>query len=313
MKNILITASILFAFSGAFAQEKGSKNIKPVKAPSSSSRPMSSEVESFKKDNNGNVKPIKGNASSTTTSKTTPIRPQKSAAGSSTRAASGTKVNTNKAEKPVMNNSRAASGSKVNTNKAEKPVMNNSRAASGSKVNTNKAEKSNNSNTRAASGSKVNTNKAEKSNNSNTRAASGSKVNTNKAEKSNNSNTRAASGSKVNTNKAEKSTNNDTRAASGSKVNTNKAEKPVSNSTKNNTVVEKGEKGNSEAKGERPSSKFDADYCKGWKDGFTKAYKKGTKEKLESSDIPRCESNGKCEGYKCGYEAGMEKAELILR
>ena len=250
MKNILITASILFAFSGAFAQEKGSKNIKPVKAPSSSSRPMSSEVESFKKDNNGNVKPIKGNSSSTTTSKTTPIRPQKSAAGSSTRAASGTKVNTNKAEKPVMNNSRAASGSKVNTNKAEK---------------------------------------------------------------SNNSNTRAASGSKVNTNKAEKSTNNDTRAASGSKVNTNKAEKPVSNSTKNNTVVEKGEKGNSEAKGERPSSKFDADYCKGWKDGFTKAYKKGTKEKLESSDIPRCESNGKCEGYKCGYEAGMEKAELILR
>ena len=229
MKNILITASILFAFSGAFAQEKGSKNIKPVKAPSSSSRPMSSEVESFKKDNNGNVKPIKGNSSSTTTSKTTPIRPQKSAAGSSTRAASGTKVNTNKAEKPVMNNSRAASGSKVNTNKAEK---------------------------------------------------------------SNNSNT---------------------RAASGSKVNTNKAEKPVSNSTKNNTVVEKGEKGNSEAKGERPSSKFDADYCKGWKDGFTKAYKKGTKEKLESSDIPRCESNGKCEGYKCGYEAGMEKAELILR
>ena len=292
MKNILITASILFAFSGAFAQEKGSKNIKPVKAPSSSSRPMSSEVESFKKDNNGNVKPIKGNSSSTTTSKTTPIRPQKSAAGSSTRAASGTKVNTNKAEKPVMNNSRAASGSKVNTNKAEKPVMNNSRAASGSKVNTNKAEKSNNSNTRAASGSKVNTNKAEKSNNSNTRAASGSKVNTNKAEKS---------------------TNNDTRAASGSKVNTNKAEKPVSNSTKNNTVVEKSEKGNSEAKGERPSSKFDADYCKGWKDGFTKAYKKGTKEKLESSDIPRCESNGKCEGYKCGYEAGMEKAELILR
>ena len=271
MKNILITASILFAFSGAFAQEKGSKNIKPVKAPSSSSRPMSSEVESFKKDNNGNVKPIKGNSSSTTTSKTTPIRPQKSAAGSSTRAASGTKVNTNKAEKPVMNNSRAASGSKVNTNKAEKPVKNNSRAASGSKVNTNKAEKSNNSNTRAASGSKVNTNKAEKS------------------------------------------TNNDTRAASGSKVNTNKAEKPVSNSTKNNTVVEKGEKGNSEAKGERPSSKFDADYCKGWKDGFTKAYKKGTKEKLESSDIPRCESNGKCEGYKCGYEAGMEKAELILR
>ena len=113
--------------------------------------------------------------------------------------------------------------------------------------------------------------------------------------------------------KAEKPASNNSRAAAGSNVNTMKAEKPSINNTKNNTVVEKGEKGNSEAKGERPSSKFDADYCKGWKDGFSKAYAKGTKEKLESSDIPRCENNGKCEGYKCGYEAGMNKAELMLR
>ena len=260
MKNILITASILFAFSGAFAQEKGTKNIKPVKAPSSSTRPMSSEVESFKKDNGtvkpikGNgvntVKPIKGNSSSTAPSKTTTIRPQKSAAGNSTRAAAGSRVNTMKAEKPASNNTRAASGSRVNTMKAEKPASNNSRAAAGSKVNTMKAEKP---------------------------------------------------------------ASNNSRAAAGSNVNTMKAEKPSINNTKNNTVVEKGEKGNSEAKGERPSSKFDADYCKGWKDGFSKAYAKGTKEKLESSDIPRCENNGKCEGYKCGYEAGMNKAELMLR
>jgi hypothetical protein len=259
MKNILITASILFAFSGAFAQEKGTKNIKPVKAPSSSTRPMSSEVESFKKDNGsvkpikGNgvntVKPIKGNSSSTAPSKTTTIRPQKSAAGNTTRAAAGSKVNSMKAEKPSSNNTRAAAGSKVNSMKAEKPSSNN---------------------------------------------------------------TRAAAGSKVNTNKAEKPSSNNSRAAAGSNVNTNKAEKPSISNTKNNTV-EKGEKGNPEAKGERPSSKFDADYCKGWKDGFSKAYAKGSKEKLESSDIPRCENNGKCEGYKCGYEAGMKKAELILR
>ena len=239
MKNILITASILFAFSGAFAQEKGTKNIKPVKAPSSSTRPMSSEVESFKKDNGtvkpikGNgvntVKPIKGNSSSTAPSKTTTIRPQKSAAGNSTRAAAGSRVNTMKAEKSASNNTRAAAGSRVNTMKAEKPASNNS------------------------------------------------------------------------------------RAAAGSDINTMKAEKPSVNNTKNNTF-EKGEKGNPEAKGERPSSsKFDADYCKGWKDGFSKAYSKGTKEKLESADIPRCENNGKCEGYKCGYEAGMKKAELMLR
>ena len=196
MKNLLITTSLLFAFSGAFAQEKGTKNIKPVKAPSSV-RPMSSEVESYKKDNGiakpikgsgvNTVKPVKGTSSSVAPSKTTTIRPQKSAAGNSTRAAAGSRVNTMKAEKPSANN------------------------------------------------------------------------------------------------------------------------------TKNNTF-EKGEKGNPEAKGERPSSsKFDADYCKGWKDGFSKAYSKGTKEKLESADIPRCENNGKCEGYKCGYEAGMKKAELMLR
>ena len=260
MKNLLITASLLFAFSGAFAQEKGTKNIKPVKAPSSSVRPMSSDVESYKKDNGtakpikgsgvNTVKPVKGSSSSVAPSKTSTIRPQKSAAGNSTRAAAGSRVNTMKAEKPASNNTRAAAGSRVNTMKAEKPASNN---------------------------------------------------------------TRAAAGSKVNTMKAEKPASNNSRAAAGSGINTMKAEKPSANNTKNNTF-EKGEKGNPEAKGERPSSsKFDADYCKGWKDGFSKAYSKGTKEKLESADIPRCEHNGKCEGYKCGYEAGMKKAELMLR
>ncbi|MFL2564349.1 MAG: hypothetical protein ACJ0QN_00970, partial [Parvicellaceae bacterium] len=155
--------------------------------------------------------------------------------------------------------------------------------------------------------------KAEKPASNNTRAAAGSKVNTMKAEKPASNNSRAAAGSKVNTMKAEKPASNNSRAAAGSDINTMKAEKPSVNNTKNNTF-EKGEKGNPEAKGERPSSsKFDADYCKGWKDGFSKAYSKGTKEKLESADIPRCENNGKCEGYKCGYEAGMKKAELMLR
>ena len=30
MKNLFITASLLFAFSGAFAQEKGHKNVKQI-------------------------------------------------------------------------------------------------------------------------------------------------------------------------------------------------------------------------------------------------------------------------------------------
>ena len=219
MKNLFITASLLFAFSGAFAQEKGHKNVKQVKAPTSITNPTGSEVESYKT-SNGNVKPIKGSSTSSkavTPSKTTPNRPQRAAAGTSTRAASGSRVNTMKAENV---REKGKSPSAVN------------RAASGTRINTMKAE--------------------------------------------------------------------------------NVREKGKSPSTINRT-----EKGNSEAKkegerSERPG-KYDADYCKGWKDGFTKAFTKVSKEGLENSDIPSCENNGKCEGYKCGYEAGMRKAEMMTR
>ena len=51
---------------------------------------------------------------------------------------------------------------------------------------------------------------------------------------------------------------------------------------------------------------IDAEYCKGWNDGFSKAFPK-------SKRIPNCENNGKCKGYKCGYEAGMNKAELLMK
>jgi hypothetical protein len=51
---------------------------------------------------------------------------------------------------------------------------------------------------------------------------------------------------------------------------------------------------------------IDAEYCKGWNDGFSKAFPK-------SKRIPNCENNGKCKGYKCGYEAGMKKAESLMK
>jgi hypothetical protein len=92
MKHILITTSILFAFSGAFAQVKGTKNIKPAKE-TSTVRPMSSDVESSSKSKN--VMSIKGQSSSSATSKTSVIRPQKAAAGNSTRS-SASRVNNDK-------------------------------------------------------------------------------------------------------------------------------------------------------------------------------------------------------------------------
>ena len=74
MKNLFITASLLFAFSGAFAQEKGHKNVKQVKAPSSITNPTGSEVESYKTVN-GNVKPIKGSSTSTISAGEVEIQP----------------------------------------------------------------------------------------------------------------------------------------------------------------------------------------------------------------------------------------------
>ena len=56
------------------------------------------------------------------------------------------------------------------------------------------------------------------------------------------------------------------------------------------------------------SPKMDADYCKGWKDGFTKAIPVG-----KEARVAKCEINGTCKGYKCGYEAGMKKAELMFK
>ena len=56
--------------------------------------------------------------------------------------------------------------------------------------------------------------------------------------------------------------------------------------------------------------KADAEYCKGWNDGFLKAF---PEDQLDGRRIPNCESNGTCKGYKCGYEAGMKKAEIMMK
>ena len=148
---------------------------------------------------------------------------------------------------------------------------------------------------------------------SSNRAAS-STVNTNRPEKA--TNNRAAASSSVNTSKAEKATNN--RAASSSSVNTSKAEKAT-----NNRTYTKGEKGEVSEKDERKpaastmnnenGSKADADYCKGWKEGYMKAFSKATGEKISSADVPNCVAQGNCEGYKCGYAAGVKNAERRIK
>ena len=125
MKNLLIAASLLFAFSGSFAQEKGSKNVKPIKAPSSVSKGISTEVKSYKTGTE-NAKPIKGQSSSTSTkvvrpSKTTPVKVQRVSSNTSTRAAAGTRPYSNekatgKGDKGSSVNTRAAAGTRPYSN-----------------------------------------------------------------------------------------------------------------------------------------------------------------------------------------------------
>ena len=142
---------------------------------------------------------------------------------------------------------------------------------------------------------------------SSNRAAASSNVNTARPEKA--TNNRAAASSAVNTSKAEKVSNN--RAASSSAVNTSKAEKATNNRT--STKGEKSEVSESGMNTEINSKKPDADYCKGWKEGYIKAFSKATGEKISSADVPNCVAQGDCEGYKCGYAAGVRNAERRIK
>ena len=94
--------------------------------------------------------------------------------------------------------------------------------------------------------------------------------------------------------------------------------KEKSNSPSKGVYKEKGQMNDSKAAAASgkvldPSNevfKADAEYCKGWNDGFSRAIQEA---KAERSRIPKCESNGTCKGYKCGYEAGMKKAEIMMK
>ena len=40
---------------------------------------------------------------------------------------------------------------------------------------------------------------------------------------------------------------------------------------------------------------------------------KATGEKISSADVPNCVAQGDCEGYKCGYAAGVRNAERRIK
>ena len=107
-----------------------------------------------------------------------------------------------------------------------------------------------------------------------------------------------------------------TRAAKSSMSVDSKAE-VVTEKQKPNTVntrnSEKGEISESKINNENISEKPVSDYCKGWKEGYIKAFSKATGEKISSTDVPNCVAQGDCEGYKCGYAAGVRNAERRIK
>ena len=118
---------------------------------------------------------------------------------------------------------------------------------------------------------------------------------------------------KINTNRAAQNSNEtmrpekvkvNTNRAAQTSVETNRPEKVKVNNDRTSTKETKPLK--------EEFNKLSVDYCKGWKEGYIKAWSKAHKgEKLEF--VPNCETTGNCEGYKCGFKAGMKQAELNIR
>ena len=275
MKKLIIATSILFAFSATFAQEgKPSKKI-----PMSSKAPTSVSANEAKPNMKPNVKPNVKPVGKTSTkptpvvSKVSPVKGAKPVGPSSNRAAASSKGNTVRPEKAT---GKGDKGSTVNTRAAAGTRPSNNEKATG------KGDKGSSVNTRAAAGTIP----------SNNEKATG------KGDKGSSVNTRAAAGTKPSNN--EKATG---KGDKGSTVNT-RTEKVSDTKVKDLEPVM-----SSEVKYSKP----DSDFCKGWKEGYIKAYAKATGEKISSADVPNCVSQGDCEGYKCGYAAGVKNAEKRIK
>ena len=53
-------------------------------------------------------------------------------------------------------------------------------------------------------------------------------------------------------------------------------------------------------------------FCNGWRDGYIKEWNAKSEETVIPK-VPPCDEDGKLEGYKNGYKAGMKRAQLDKR
>ena len=91
-----------------------------------------------------------------------------------------------------------------------------------------------------------------------------------------------------------------------------KEEKPNTNrAAQTNTLVK--EKPNSMVRLKpAPNGAANIEFCKGWKDGYLKAWNIDNDE-FQKVPVPVCQTTPICEDYKCGYKMGMKQAQIDKR
>ena len=91
-----------------------------------------------------------------------------------------------------------------------------------------------------------------------------------------------------------------------------KEEKPNTNrAAQTNTLVK--EKPNSMVRLKpAPNGAANVEFCKGWKDGYLKAWNIDNDE-FQKVPVPVCQTTPICEDYKCGYKMGMKQAQIDKR
>ena len=107
---------------------------------------------------------------------------------------------------------------------------------------------------------------------------------------------------------------------------TSRGQKPQSQLEREMPSKERGQKPQNQSERELPSkepvssvkkpsgeSSFSNNsFCNGWRDGYIKEWNAKSEETVIPK-VPPCDEDGKLEGYKNGYKAGMKRAQLDKR
>ena len=107
---------------------------------------------------------------------------------------------------------------------------------------------------------------------------------------------------------------------------TSRGQKPQSQLEREMPSKERGQKPQNQSERELPSkepvssvkkpsgeSSFSNNsFCNGWRDGYIKEWNAKSEEAVIPK-VPPCDEDGKLEGYKNGYKAGMKRAQLDKR